>query len=751
MGERNGIFIARLCRIEGARNPSMGFVPETGDRLMEFHVSRKARDEFGFDSSLFGATGNVIIPDFHAARLLARRINEKTEASIVPERSVRAGRLNAMALIDEILHDVARLFRERVMPDAFSTALTALEAELGRAELDALLLAFVEDFPPLEVYKGGMLAEAWLAAKARPGNGSPSGGASAPSNRELAIEELLLLKLANANPAFGPFRFLFDDGGPEGRDDPSASPTGLAALPAYSRAMAAIEKRFADLGAAGAVFGPDAEDLVTMMRAPVRAAPYSLPGQLDFMRTRWGLVLSDKLRRLLGGLDLIREEEKPFFPGPGPTRALAYAGMEKEYERFSQDRDWMPNVVMMAKSTLVWLHQLSVAYAREVRRLDQIPDEELDILASRGFNALWLIGLWERSAASERIKRTCGNPEAAASAYSLFDYEIAAELGGWAALEALRARCAMRGIKLAADMVPNHVGLDSAWVREKPELFVQTDRPPFPGYSFEGQDLSGDGTVEIKIEDHYYDRTDAAVVFRRVDRRSGETRYIYHGNDGTGLPWSDTAQIDFLRADAREAVKERILHVARNFPIIRFDAAMILAKRSFRRLWYPEPGKGGDIPSRAERALSAAEFDAAFPEEFWREVVDLCAKEAPDTLLLAEAFWMMEGYFVRTLGMHRVYNSAFMNMLKREENAKYRETIRNTQEFDKDILKRFVNFMNNPDEETAIAQFGDGDSAAERGGRKSLHHDREPEATCVDHAVFLQNRQQIRCALDGVP
>jgi len=32
----------------------------------------------------------------------------------------------------------------------------------------------------------------------------------------------------------------------------------------------------------------------------------------------------------------------------------------------------------------------------------------------------------------------------------------------------------------------------------------------------------------------------------------------------------------------------------------------------------------------------------------------------------------MEGYFVRTLGMHRVYNSAFMNMLRDEENANYR-------------------------------------------------------------------------------
>ena len=70
------------------------------------------------------------------------------------------------------------------------------------------------------------------------------------------------------------------------------------------------------------------------------------------------------------------------------------------------------------------------------------------------------------------------------------------------------------------------------------------------------------------------------------------------------------------------------------------------------------------------------------PVEFWREVVDRVAAEAPDTLLLAEAFWLMEGYFVRTLGMHRVYNSAFMNMLRDEENAKYRLVIKNTLEFD---------------------------------------------------------------------
>ena len=152
-----------------------------------------------------------------------------------------------------------------------------------------------------------------------------------------------------------------------------------------------------------------------------------------------------------------------------------------------------------------------------------------------------------------------------------------------------------------------------------------------------------------------------------------------------------------------------ILHVARLFPIIRFDAAMVLAKRHVQRLWFPLPGVGGSIPSRAEDAMSQEEFDAIMPHEFWREVVDRVALEVPGTLLLAEAFWLLEGYFVRTLGMHRVYNSAFMNMLRDEENAKYRSYLKKTIEFDPDILKRYVNFMSNPDERTAIDQFGDGD------------------------------------------
>jgi hypothetical protein len=59
--------------------------------------------------------------------------------------------------------------------------------------------------------------------------------------------------------------------------------------------------------------------------------------------------------------------------------------------------------------------------------------------------------------------------------------------------------------------------------------------------------------------------------------------------------------------------------------------------------------------------------------------------------------------------MHRVYNSAFMIMLRDEDNAQYRLVVKNTLEFDPEILKRYVNFMNNPDERTAVDQFGTGD------------------------------------------
>ncbi len=649
---------------------------------MEFHVSREARDRYQIEETLSSLTGNVILPNFHAARVLAEKMNQKRDLARYPEQAVRPGQINTMGLIDEILHHVAGLYREQRSAQIMRHAIDFLEGKVGRKFVEDTLRHFVRQFPPTAVYKGDVDPDTYL-----------DGVTDGVPHRQITLEELMLLWLENANPAFSPFHELFDD-------------SALETETAYRQVIAAMQEFFATQP----TFGPENQSLLEMLRSPAVAVPHSLSGQLAYILERWGYLLDKHLYRLLRGLDLIKEEEKPpAFGGPGPARVYTYSGQELESERFSPDREWMPQLVLIAKNTYVWLDQLSRKYQQPIHRLDQIPDEELAILGRRGLTGLWLIGLWERSRASQKIKQLCGNPEAVASAYSLYDYQIAGDLGGEQAYQDLKARAWRFGIRLASDMVPNHMGIDSRWVIEHPDWFVSLDWSPYPSYRFTGPDLSQDDRVGIFLEDHYYSRSDAAVVFKRVDRWTGREQYIYHGNDGTSMPWNDTAQLNYLKPEVREAVIQTILHVARQFPIIRFDAAMTLAKKHYQRLWFPEPGTGGAIPSRAEQGLTKEQFDALMPREFWQEVVDRVAREAPDTLLLAEAFWMMEGYFVRTLGMHRVYNSAFMNMLKREENANYRSVIKNTLEFNPEVLKRFVNFMNNPDEETAVVQFGKGD------------------------------------------
>jgi glycosidase len=654
------------------------------DPVFEFHVSKNSRDYYQFDEALFAFDGNVILANFRAAREFAQKINQKRNAVMYPERAVRASELNAMGLIDEILHALLEHYREEIKPDAIALALKHLQSMLGENEIEKLLSQFVSEFPPVRVYQNQISGIEYLA-----------GTTNGYSNQLAALQELIMLWLANQNPALKTYSELFKD-------------TDLAQKTAYSQVFPILTDFFESQ--------PPLENmnLIIALQEPARISPNSLTGQLEFLIKRWQKFVGSRfLLRILGSLDFLKEETKIYFGtgggGDTPVPVYEFGTQLYEPEMFSPDRDWMPSLVLIAKNTYVWLDQLSKKYQRTINRLDQIPDEELDQMARMGFSGLWLIGLWERSSASQKIKQLCGNPEAVASAYSLYDYTIAQDLGGDEAYYHLKEKAWMRHIRLAADMVPNHVGIYSKWVIEHPDWFISLNYSPFPSYTFNGPDLSEDPRVGIYIEDHYYSRNDAAVVFKRRDHWTGSEQYIYHGNDGTSMPWNDTAQLNYLNPEVREAVIQTILSVARKFPVIRFDAAMTLAKKHFQRLWFPEPGSGGDIASRAEFGLTHSDFNLAMPEEFWRQVVDRVAEEVPDTLLLAEAFWLMEGYFVRTLGMHRVYNSAFMNMLRDEKNGEYRLVIKNTLEFDPEILKRYVNFMNNPDERTAVDQFGKGD------------------------------------------
>jgi hypothetical protein len=367
-----------------------------------FHVSLASQQRYGFAES-------ELAIDAHKARLIAQTVNEIRKNAtpapgaapgVAPPESVRAGEVNAVGLIHDVLHFIVGLYRESVDPAALEKALAFLEQRLGGATLDEALSRFLGQFPPR-----------------RP-------QAESSPERERHLEELLLLRLANDNPAFAPLVELFDD-------------ARLEAETEYPRVIEALGEFFRSLPG----FGPDGQDLLALLESPMRASPRSLAGQLAYIRSRWGHLLGELLMRLLTGMDIISEEEKLRFAGfaPAPPEVYEYAGEAAEREAFSADMDWMTRAVMIAKNALVWLDQLSKQYGREIRTLGEIPDEELDRLARAGFTALWLIGVWERSPASREIKRRMGNPEAEASAYSLYDYTVAGELGGEQALTGLRA------------------------------------------------------------------------------------------------------------------------------------------------------------------------------------------------------------------------------------------------------------------------------------------------------------------------
>ena len=389
---------------------------------MEFHISRDARKRYQFAESLFSFTGNVILANMPASRDFAHRMNLVRDVEKHPELAVNAGQLYAMGLIDEASHVLMARYREQFDPQVMTSALDWFGAHVGAAKFDAMLLAFVEQFPGSSIVRGQETPAQWLAGQTA---GTP--------HRAAALEELLLLWSANRNEAFKPFEELFDD-------------HLLAERTVYREVTAQLPDYFATRPL---ILLPGAEpiSLLELLRAPVLRSPRSLSDQLEMIRQLWKPLAGDAIERfLVMAGEVLREEQLAIwsqFNPPGATHAAqqgpsvvrhsdvpTFGDPAHEYEHFSPDMAWMPGAVLIAKSTYVWLAQLSRQYGRHIGRLDEIPDQELATLAHRGINSLWLIGVWERSRASKTIKQLCGNQDAVASAYSLFDYRIADDLGG---------------------------------------------------------------------------------------------------------------------------------------------------------------------------------------------------------------------------------------------------------------------------------------------------------------------------------
>ena len=188
---------------------------------------------------------------------------------------------------------------------------------------------------------------------------------------------------------------------------------------------------------------------------------------------------------------------------------------------------WPKHPIIYEINTWVWLNELSRRYKKSIT-LDSVPASEWDAIADLQVDAVWLMGVWERSPAGIRIARELPvlqeeyrralpgfTPEdVAGSPYCVHCYVVDEHLGGPKGLAMARKELAKRGMRLILDFVPNHVAPDHPWMLEHPEYFIQGSADDFaqkPGEFF----------------------------------RAGDT-IIACGRDPYFPPWTDTAQLNIF-------------------------------------------------------------------------------------------------------------------------------------------------------------------------------------------------------------
>ncbi len=432
----------------------------------------------------------------------ARRAAGAAEPVVAP------GSLNAMGLIDEVLHAVVAVYREHEDPEAVDDALDHLDESLGRrAPSTRSSCASRPTSRPAPS----------TAARCRPRPTWPARPTARPTARSRS-RSWRRAGWRTPIPPSARTAELFDD-----RD--------LAASTAYRAVIEELGRFFAGR----TPFGPDRQDLVTMLRAPALAEPTSLAGQLRWIRAHWGAFLAaylgDRfgalLERLVTGLDVVTEEERarwmrhhagpggggageaPSYGGPRRGARALLRGQRLDAARRAHGQEH----VRLARPAL------PQTYGREIRRLDQIPDEELDRLARWGFTGLWLIGLWERSRGQPADQADARQPRrgrlrllAAATTRSPTT-SAARPPGRTCASGPGRAASASPPTWSRTTWASTRAGSSSTRTGSSRARTARIPATPSAGPTSPTTRGSA-----IQIEDHYWDSTDAAVVFRREDR-----------------------------------------------------------------------------------------------------------------------------------------------------------------------------------------------------------------------------------------
>lgn len=350
-------------------------------------------------------------------------------------------------------------------------------------------------------------------------------------------------------------------------------------------------------------------------------------------------------------------------------------------------------------NTAVWLERLGRARGRPLR-LDEVPESEWDVLAALPVDAVWLMGVWQRSPAGLSI--ALGDPELEASnrsaladlrpqdvigsPYCVRDYVVDERFGGERALAHARAALDRRELALVLDYVPNHVAPDHPWVSARPELL-----------------LAG-AEQDLAERPEAFMRTPAGIFAR--------------GRDPYFPPWPDVLQLNAFSPALRDAVARTLIEIGGRCDALRCDMAMLMSNEVFARTWGQ---RGGPVPER----------------DYWPEVIATVKQARPDLLLIAEAYWDME-WQLQQQGFDLCYDKRLYDRLVHDSAASVRAHLR----ADSEYQQRLIRFIENHDEPRAASTFAPAKARAAavamstlQGAR--LYHDGQFDGARTRIPVFL--------------
>jgi len=313
-------------------------------------------------------------------------------------------------------------------------------------------------------------------------------------------------------------------------------------------------------------------------------------------------------------------------------------------------------------NTWVWLSELSLKTGVSVD-LSTVPSAEWDAIAQFGFDAVWLMGVWERSPAGIAIANRNDSllndfrralldfrpADNVGSPYCIKRYTVDNHLGGPEGLAIARRELAKRGMKLLLDFVPNHVAPDHPWVVEHPQYFIQGN----------ADDARRNPASYIVVEGNFF----------------------ACGCDPYFPAWPDVLQLNAFQPGLRQAVIQTVSGIATQCDGIRCDMAMLLLNGIFERTW---GSRAGQRP----------------PNEYWGGVIAAVKRGHPEFLFMAEAYWGLE-WELQQLGFDFCYDKRLYDRLE-HDNA---ESVRLHLCADLDYQKKLLRFLENHDEPRASATF----------------------------------------------